>query len=292
MPRVLFGALFHETHTFLSELTTWGGMEVARGPEILAKEGDESPTAGFLEAARHFGWEIVPTISLIGMPGGPVADIAFELFWTEFVERAMPELEAGVQAIYLVLHGAMASQSFDDIEGEFLARLRALPGASDLPIFGVLDLHANVSARMCALANGLITYRKNPHTDAKNTAIRAAQLLERCLQSRQIPRMHWCRVPILLAPPATGTQSDPMLALTRLAEKIELSEFSVWAYNVAAGFSFADTSESGVTLSVVTGAPLDCTRPHLQAGADLAWQLRQSGLVTYPSVDTVLASIR
>ncbi len=65
----------------------------------------------------------------------------------------------------------------------------------------------------------------------------------------------------------------------------------MWAYNVAAGFSFADTPESGVTLSVVTNAGPQVARPHLQAGADLAWQLRDSGAVTYPSVDTVLARI-
>ncbi len=189
-PRILFGALFHETHTFLSALTTWEAMEIVRGAALFAKESDESPTAGFLEAARQFDWQVLPTISAIGMPGGPVSDAAFERFWIEFVERAAPALQEGVDAIYLVLHGAMATQSVDDAEGEFLARVRALPGASNVPLFGVLDLHANVSSRMCALANGLVAYRKNPHTDAKATATRAARLLQHCLQSGQIPRMH------------------------------------------------------------------------------------------------------
>jgi microcystin degradation protein MlrC len=291
VPRILFAALFHETHTFLSEPTHWQDMDVARGAEILEKEGDESPTDGFIEVAQDLGWEIVPTVSAFAIPSGPVADAAFERYWREFVERAAPALIAGVDAAFLVLHGAMATQSIDDAEGEFLARFRALPGAAALPVFGVLDLHANVSARMCALANGLLTYRKNPHTDGKITAIRAAQLLNRCLRKGRIPRMSWCRVPLLLAPPGTGTQSDPMLALTRLAEDIELAEPSVWAYNVAAGFSFADTPESGLTLSVVMDAGLEAARPHLKAGADLAWQLRDSGTVKYSLVDAVLSAI-
>jgi microcystin degradation protein MlrC len=290
--RIVLAALFHETHTFLPELTSWAHMDVARGDEILRKEGDASPTDGFLEVARRCGWEILPTISAMGMAGGAVADSAFEQFWSEFAARAAPELHAGVDAVFLVLHGAMATQSLDDAEGEFLTRLRALPGAARVPIFGVLDLHANVSSRMCALANGLITYRKNPHTDARLAAVRAAELLERALHSGRNPRMHWCRIPILLSPPGTGTQSDPMLSLTGMAESLEASEPAIWAYNVAGGFSFADTRESGLTISAVSDAGLDLIRPHLQAGADLAWQLRERGTITYPTVAAVLASVK
>ena len=290
-PRILFGALFHETHTFLSSPTVWEDLEIARGYGLLAKEHDESPTAGFLQAAREFGWEVVQTIGALALPSGPVADAAFERYWTEFADRARPALAAGVDALFLVLHGAMATPSIDDVEGEFLSRLRGLPGAADLPLFGVLDLHANVSRRMCGLANALVTYRKNPHTDGKFTALRAARLLQRCLQSGKIPRMVWCRVPIVWAPPGTGTQTDPMLSLTLLAEKIEAADPSIWAYNVAAGFSFADTPETGLTLSVVTAGSAEAARRQLQTGADLAWKLRERGVVSYPGVEEVLASL-
>ena len=290
-PRILFGGLFHETHTFLPELTRWADFKVTVGGEILAKEGDESPTDGFLGEARRFGWEVVPTADARAMPSGPVEDQAFEQFWSEFEVRARPALATGVDAIYLVLHGAMATQSIEDVEGELLARLRALPGAETIPIFGVLDLHGNISARMCSLANGFVAYRKNPHTDAKATAIRAAGLLDRCLRTGRVPRMNWCRVPIIWAPPGTGTHSDPMLALTRLAEKTESEIPAVWAYNVMAGFSFADTAETGVTLSTVSDADVAKVRPHLEGGARLAWTLRDQGVVNYPSVEDVLTKI-
>lgn len=286
--RILFGTLFHETHTFLTTPTRWEDLEVARGAELLAKDNDESPSAGFLQGAREFGWEVVPTIGALALPSGPVEDEAFERYWTEFSERARPALAAGVDAIFLVLHGAMATQSLADVEGELLARVRALPGAAQLPLFGVLDLHANVSRRMCALANGLVAYRKNPHTDGKMTGLRAARLLKRCLDSGEIPVMRWCRVPIVWSPPGTGTQSDPMLALTRLADNVESADRSVWAYNVAPGFSFADTPDTGLTLSVVTSGSPEAARCHLQSGAELAWSLRDTGAVSYPGVEEVL----
>lgn len=290
-PRILFGGLFHETHTFLPDPTRWSDFKVIFGPDILAKEGDESPTDGFLVEARRFGWEVIPTVDARAMPSGPVDDGAFEAFWKEFETRARPALAQGVDAIYLVLHGAMATASIEDVEGELLARTRALPGAEKLPIFGVLDLHGNISARMCSLANGFVAYRKNPHTDAKEAAIRAAGLLQRCLTSGRVPRMHWCRVPLVWAPPGTGTHADPMLALTRLAADCEAANPGVWAYNVMAGFSFADTSETGVTLSVISDADPSVARGALEAGARLAWDRRDQGVVHYPSVDEVLKTI-
>ena len=208
-PRILFGGLFHETHTFLGERTRWEDFEVTVDAAILAKVGDGSPTDGFLaEAARH-GWEVIPTIDARCVPSGTVEDAMFERYWREFERRAAPALAAGVDGIYLVLHGAMATETFRDTEGELLGRIRALPGAKDVPIFGVLDLHANVSARMCREANGLVMYRENPHTDARQAAERGAALLARCLREKRVPRMIWCRPPIMWAPPGTGTAVDP-----------------------------------------------------------------------------------
>jgi len=46
-----------------------------------------------------------------------------------------------------------------------------------------------------------------------------------------------------------------------------------------------------LTLSAVSDAGLELIRPHLQAGADLAWQLRERGTIAYPTVEAVLASV-
>ncbi len=290
-PRILFGGLYHETHTFLPDPTRWADFEVKLGSTVLAKAGDESPTAGFLEEAKRLGWTVVPTLDARAMPGGPVEDAAFERFWTEFEQRARPALEGGIDAIFLVLHGAMVTPKFEDVEGELLARVRRLPGAARLPLFGVLDLHGNISARFCFLANAFVAYRKNPHTDAKAAAVRAAGLLERCLTTKVMPRMHWCRVPVVWAPPGTGTHADPMKALTDFAAQTEAAQPAVWAYNMMAGFAFADTAETGVTLSVVTDGDATGARRLLESGAQLAWKLRELGQVKYPPVDVVLSAL-
>lgn len=291
-PRILFGGLFHETHTFLGERTRWEDFEVTVDAAILAKLGEGSPTDGFLsEAARH-GWEVIPTIDARCVPSGTVEDAMFERYWQEFAHRAAPALAAGVDGIYLVLHGAMATETFRDTEGELLGRIRQLPGAKDVPIFGVLDLHANVSARMCREANGLVMYRENPHTDARQAAERGASLLARCLREKCVPRMIWCRPPIMWAPPGTGTAIDPMMSLKFYANKLETKYPDIWACNIAAGYSFADTPDTGCSLSLVTTLPDEAAHRHLLSGANLAWSLRERGNIVYPPVDEVVRGLQ
>ncbi|MEY4198555.1 MAG: hypothetical protein RLZZ265_295, partial [Verrucomicrobiota bacterium] len=124
--RVLIAGLFHETHTFLEGSTGLTDFEVRRGEELLACTGDASPLGGILESAQRFGWTVLPTVDFRASPSATVQDEVVETFWEEFCRRAEPELQRGVDGICLVLHGAMTSTSLPDVEGELLARLRAL----------------------------------------------------------------------------------------------------------------------------------------------------------------------
>ncbi len=289
--RILTAGFFHETHTFVDDVTGWADFDIARDEGVLRKRGDGSPTDGFLEEAERQGFDVVPTLDARATPSGTVADAAFEAFWSEFESRARPALAAGIDGIFLILHGAMVTQSLADPEGELLRRLRSLPGAAGLPVFGVLDLHANVTAAMCRLANGLVTYRENPHTDARHAAARATALLGRALRENLAVHMEWCRPPIVWAPPGTGTAADPMRALRHFADAAEAVDPALLAVNVAAGFSFADTPDTGVSLSAVTAGPPGSAAAALRAGAGLAWRLREAGVVRYPEVAEVVAKL-
>ena len=120
--RILLAGLFNETHTFLEEPATVEAFEMRLGRALLECRGDGSPLDGFLESAEKFGWEVVPSIDSRGMPGGIVPAAVVEGFWERFRADA---LAAGrVDAVFLVLHGAMAAVGFPDVEGEILSRLR------------------------------------------------------------------------------------------------------------------------------------------------------------------------
>ncbi len=247
MARVFLAGLFHETHSFVDETTGMADFEIRRGDEMLAHAGDASPLGGVLDFAAENDWEIVPAVDYRAMPSGTVEDEVVECFWSDLATAWRED----VDAVYLVLHGAMTSESTPDVEGEMLRRLRELPGADKLPVFGVYDLHANFSPAMARHADALVAYRENPHTDARDAAIRAASLLRRGLETGERPRM-WLRSPGLVwVPSRTGTAGDPMASLEARARQAESECDAVWAVNVAGGFAYADTPDTGVSFQVV-----------------------------------------
>ena len=60
--RILLAGLFHETHTFVDEITGIADYSINRGEAITARRGDGSTIDGFLEVAEREGWEVVPFV--------------------------------------------------------------------------------------------------------------------------------------------------------------------------------------------------------------------------------------
>ncbi len=282
MPRILLAGLFHETHTFLDGLTALADFQIRRGDGMLACKGDASPLGGVLELAAEFGWHIIPTADYRAQPSATVADDVIQRFWNDLAPAATT---ASYDAIYLVLHGAMTSQSILDVEGHILRRLRAI---TDVPIFGVFDLHANVSPQMAALADCLIAYRENPHTDAREAALIAARLLNRCLTTGQRPHMQLQQPGIIWPPTGTGTANDPMLSLEVMARQFEHANESLWAISIVAGFSFADTPDTGVSFLACTTTTADA---QLAALSKRAHEFTHLSQITDPSAEDVLAKL-
>jgi microcystin degradation protein MlrC len=275
--RVLLAGLFHETNTFLNGLTSLADCQVRQGQQLWEAEGDASPLAGALEVAREKGWEVVPILDLRAMPGATVADTVVDLFWEAFRAAAEREQPRGIDGIYLVLHGAMVSQSLPDVEGELLGRIRSLAGLADAPLCGVLDLHANVTAAMAQYSTGLVAYRENPHTDAKQAAIDGAALLDRLMTTGERPQTLWTHPPLMWPPTGVGTAADPMRALERRAREIEAGEPDILAVNVFGGFAFADTPETGVSFTLITRGDPVRARTYLQELNALALEGKEAG---------------
>jgi len=286
--RVLLAGIFHETHSFLEDRTTLEQFEVLRGPELLSVRGDASPLAGAVDFGESAGWEFLPAIDLRAAPSGTVENRVVEEFWQEFRRVAQREAPRGIDGIFLVLHGAMVSESFDDVEGELLGRIRRLAGLESLPLAGVLDLHANTTRRMADAAHGLIAYRENPHADARTAAVDGARLLDRLMSTGERPVTVWDHPPLVWAPPGTGTAQDPMKTLEAMARDIERSHPEILAVNVFGGFSFADTPDTGVSFTAVTLGDPDAARAELARLSRAAMDRRHEGNVIPPPLEEVL----
>src|SRR5205085_11571720 len=97
------------------------------------------------------------------------------------------ERQKPIDGVLLHLHGAMVVDSYEDGEGELLARLRHILGP-DVPIVVTLDLHANVTQQMADNASALIAFRTYPHTDQYDRASQAVELLECAMKGAVKPK--------------------------------------------------------------------------------------------------------
>jgi microcystin degradation protein MlrC len=290
--RVLIAGLFHETHTFLEGTTPWEAFDVWCDNDLMSLRGQASPIGGVLDYAHHHDWNVVPSVFATAVPSATVQDIAFEQFWKLFNTYSADPIQQGIDAIYLVLHGAFVSKSIHDVEGEFLKRIRSLAGAKHLPIFGVYDLHANFSQSMAENADCLIAYRENPHSDAKQAAVRAAERLQQYHDTGLRPRQYMIQSPIIWPPTGTASADEPMRALLKFARELEATHTDFWGVNVNAGFAFSDTRDTGVSFTISTCGDEATAINSLRQLSQLAIEHAYQGNVIESVLGDVLAAVK
>jgi len=252
MARIAVGGFQHETNTFAPSKATyddfvrpgaWPGL--TRGAGLFdAVAGINIPIAGYVEAARAQGHELLPLAWAQATPSAHVTEDAYE----RIVALILEDLTAlkDIDGLYLDLHGAMVAEHVDDGEGEMLRRVRAVVGP-DLPIAVSLDLHANVTAEMVEFSDCLEIYRTYPHVDMAATGRRSAVQLDalikgsggRCKAFRQLPFM---------IPLTSGcTYEGPAKEIYREV-KLLAREPGVTGVSFACGFCPADFPGAGASL--------------------------------------------
>lgn len=246
--KILVAGFQHETNTFSPIAARYEDFERADlWPPLLLGEdmfdglkGINLPCPGFIEEARHHGHELVPILWCSAEPSGPVEDAAFERIAGMICARV--KQEPNVDALYLDLHGAMATQSHQDAEGELLARLRALLGPQ-CPIVVSLDFHANISPAMFEMADLISVYRTYPHVDMFETGQRAYHYLQRWFAGG-LRHKGFRQVPYLIPLSAQCTQQAPNRQLYRFLEHCEAQNGQL-GLEMALGFPPADIADAG-----------------------------------------------
>ena len=249
MPRIAIGGFLHETNTFAPSPATFSDFDGGSGAGPIRREGRifddlahvNQGIAGAIRVGRDLGWDLVPTLWCAASPSAHVTRDAFERISTELVDRIAA---AGpLDGVFLDLHGAMVCEHLDDGEGALLARLRERIGP-DVPVVVTLDLHANVTPQMVALADLLESYRTYPHVDMTETGIRAARALAAMLDGSR-PEKAFLQAPYLSAIAWQSTWSEPARGLYRQLE--EIAE-GVTALSFNMGFPAADFPDCGMSV--------------------------------------------
>lgn len=253
---IFLAALAHETNSFSPIPTTLRAFEdgiLYRAAGAAGGANDEDglrkaldfPGYGFLRDTAHAAGDRVTLGPCAwAQPGGPVARQVYE----DLRDQLLAQLQAapGVDAVVLVLHGAMIAHGYPDCEGDLLTRVRALVGP-DVPVGALLDLHGNLTPAMTDGGAVLIACKEYPHTDYLARTRELHAILSRMARGGLRPAVVTRRVPML---GLFGTGDAPMRAFLRQVSAFE-DVPGMLSISVMHGFPWSDTDATGAAVMVV-----------------------------------------
>ncbi|HET9661876.1 MAG TPA: M81 family metallopeptidase [Thermomicrobiales bacterium] len=196
--KILIAECRQEVSSFNPVNSGIGDFTIRRGSEMLdSHRGRRTEVGGALEIFDAAGIEVVGTYSAQLITSGGILDGSVWDQMSGELIALVRENFAGVDGIFMALHGAMATTNELDPEGFLIQEVRNIAGP-DTPIVASLDLHGILTDRMLENANGFAVYHTYPHEDFDSTGRRAARLLIKLLREDVHPVTAVVRIPALV----------------------------------------------------------------------------------------------
>jgi len=253
--RLFYAALALEANTFLPIPTSYQAfLEKIYYPPGKHPENSGHQTgaiAAARAAAKRDGFELIEGSCYAAQPGGSASREGYERMRDEILGQLKSALP--VDGCFFNLHGAMVAHGYDDCEGDFLERVRALVGPK--AVIGVeLDPHCHLTKKRCAAADIIVLFKEYPHTDFAERGEEMVDLTLRTIRGeiKPVKSVYDCRV-IQSFP----TSIQPMRGLVDKIMALE-SKNRVLSVSIAHGFYYGDVPESGARILVLT----DDAKPH------------------------------
>ncbi|MEJ6391981.1 M81 family metallopeptidase [Gymnodinialimonas sp. 2305UL16-5] len=170
------------------------------------------------------------------VPGGPVAPETYaaqrDALLTA-IKDAMP-----LDAVLLLMHGAMFVPGIGDPEGELINDIRDIIGPEAM-LAGSFDLHGQITAHLTDALDIFAAYRTAPHVDVAETHRRAAAMLARALQGGPRPSVYRRAVPLLMSGEMSSTFVEPCASLYAALPEHDARP-GIWDANLMIGYVWAD----------------------------------------------------
>jgi microcystin degradation protein MlrC len=206
--------------------------------------------AARLRAAQH-GLVLAEGLCASAMPAGPTTRLAHETLRDALLadlRAAMP-----VDIVLLGLHGAMVADGYEDVEGDLLARVRAIVGPKAV-VGAEYDLHCHLTEKRVAACDLVVLFKEFPHTDF---LARAEELVDLAVRThrgevRPVMRTFDCRTlqgAFMTNQPLGRAFVDRIMAME--------GKDGVLSISVAHGFSAGDVPEVGTRTLVITDGDPD-----------------------------------
>ena len=294
-PRIALLGIHLESNAFAPPTTEADFRSLCHleGAAMLAEAAKPSPAmpaemAAFIRAwVQRGAWTPVPILIAAAEPGGPVEHGFLETMLAGIRQRLSAALP--VDGVYISNHGAMTSTQLFDADTLVFRVVRELVGPA-VPIVATLDLHANVSDDMVALADLIVAYRTNPHVDQRERGAEAAQLLGALLGGARFFKA-FVRLP--LTPPTVSllTAAGPYADVINEGQARARERPEIVNVSVTAGFVFADTPGTGFAV-LVSARSRDAADRLARELASRAWRERARFEVKLTSLEAAVAAAR
>ena len=241
------------------------------GDEILERMRGVGPIGGFLDvvAEQSEPVTLLPIIRAWGGAGGTITAETLDFFTERLVAGLKQSLP--LDAVFLSLHGAAASEKEDDVEGHVLQAVRQIVG-NEIPVVVAFDHHANITQRMVNLSNALIGHETQPH-DPPATGRKAGRILFRMLRGEIRPVIGWQKIPMVTPQDQFLTSAGPMKEWFDLAREME-HRHGVLDVSPAPMQPWLDVAEGGWAVVVHTDNDPLLAQSLAREMANKAWSLR------------------
>lgn len=273
--RVLIAGMQYEVNSFTAgsgTLEIFRKRRLAEGEGVFTtSHGDE--VAGARSVAARHDVELVPIFISFGGAGPLLEDDVYFYMRDRILDGV--RREAGkIDGIYLPLHGAMATQSFSDSEGDLITRIREIVGR-DLPMVATFDMHANFTAEMERGLDGAVGFKTCPHVDYEQTGEAGMEILCKAMAGTARPKLVHRKVAMMTSAEGHDTNTGPMTEVIAVLRECE-KDPRVMSATVIAPQPWMDVPELGWSVLVVVDG--DDAVPHGRREADRigrhCWNMR------------------
>ncbi|MEB8386891.1 M81 family metallopeptidase [Rhodobacteraceae bacterium KMM 6894] len=282
--RLFMATISTETNTFCSMPTAMSGFE-----EFYLRHGTatQEPPNLMTEAlhvwrarAEAEGWEVTESLAAIAEPAGLTTGPTYEALRGEILSDL--DGAGGADVVLLQLHGAMVAEGVEDCEGDILAAVRArCPRA----VIGVaLDLHCHLTARMCAAADLVITFKEYPHDDATPRAEELFDMARLTLAGEINPVMSVfdCRMLGIYM-----TKESEMARIVQEMHALE-AEPGILSVSLAHGFAWADVADLGARVLVIADGDAGLAQETAERFGRSFYERRHALKADYPTMAEAL----
>ncbi|MGE4003466.1 MAG: M81 family metallopeptidase [Planctomycetaceae bacterium] len=281
-------AFLHETNTFISEPTTLRHFEenlLVAGEHVRTRLADtDHEVGGFFDRLDKSECEIVPLFAARALPFGTIPDAVYQ----HLLGLLLGSLTGAgpLDGLLVAPHGATVSENVKDVDGDWLARVRAVVGPT-VPIVSSADPHGNLSPQMIAAVDAITAYHTNPHIDQRARGIEAADLLLRTLAGEIRPAAAAAFPPLLINIEKQCSEEEPCRSLLALAAGMQ-SRPGILSTSLFLGFPYADVPEMGSAFAVVADGDRDLAQRTADEFAAVMWDRRHEFVPQLIDVETAV----